>query len=161
MCRLQVILFQINIFVTNWPKIWRSTLSDLRRFTQIVLKFKTRHLQNLCFELQNDLCKSDKISCKQTAVHSLQITLLMRLWTNNEIYMKLLNLFLLSKIYNLLHHCIFLPKSFPQDRTFQLLIHSDVNFVMIMGLPLRFLRNTLFKLFQVLCLFKKVLQLIL
>ena len=47
--------------------------------------------------------KTQQHNCKQTAVHSLQIVLLMRLWTNNEIYIKLLNLFLLSRIYNLLH----------------------------------------------------------
>ena len=36
-------------------------------------------------------------------VHLLQIALLMRLYTNNEISIKLLNLFHLPRIYNLLH----------------------------------------------------------
>ena len=36
---------------------------------------------------------STKDNCKQKSVRSLQITLLMMLWINNEIYIKLLNLF--------------------------------------------------------------------
>ena len=47
--------------------------------------------------------KTQQHNCKQTALHSLQIALLMRLWTNNKTYMKLLNLFQLSRIYNSLH----------------------------------------------------------
>ena len=49
---------------------------------------------------------SEKHNCKQKSVHSLQIALLMRLWTNNEIYIKLLNLFQLSRIYHLLYHTV-------------------------------------------------------
>ena len=44
---------------------------------------------------------SKKHMCKQKSVHSIQIALLMKLWSNNEIYIKLLNLFQLSRIYNL------------------------------------------------------------
>ena len=54
-----------NVQITGYSFSYQnSTLSDLRRFTQIVLKFKTWHLQNLCFEFQNNFCKSDKISCQ-------------------------------------------------------------------------------------------------
>ena len=64
----------------------------------------------MCFHFQNVkgfvsvvFPFSEKHNCKQKSVHSLQIALLMRLWTNNEIYIKLLNLFQLSRIYNLLY----------------------------------------------------------
>ena len=51
-------------FVTNQPKIQRPILSDLRRFTQIVLKIKTfktcvLNFRTICANLR----KSDKISC--------------------------------------------------------------------------------------------------
>ena len=64
----------------------------------------------LCFHFQNVkgfvsvvFSFSKKHNCKQRFEHSLQIALLMRLWINNEIYIKLLNLFQLSRVYNLLY----------------------------------------------------------
>mgnify|MGYP007048885485 CR=1 FL=1 len=75
----------------------------------------------MCFHFQNVkgfvsvvFPISKKHNCKQKSVISLQIALLMRLWTNNNIYIyiKLLNLFQFSTIYNLLHICkpVFLHK---------------------------------------------------
>ena len=71
------------------------------------------HLQNVVlfwnvlpfpkFERFCECCFSFCHSWKQKSVHSLQIALLMRLWTNNEMYIKLLHLFQLSRIYNLLN----------------------------------------------------------
>ena len=44
------------ILSPNYPTIWWLVLSDLKRFIQIVLKFKT------CKTMCVNLCKSDKIS---------------------------------------------------------------------------------------------------
>ena len=44
--------------------------------------------------------------CKPKSVQSLQIALLKRLCKKNEIYLKLLNLFQLSRIYNLSYRAI-------------------------------------------------------
>ena len=55
---------------------------------------------------------SEKHNCKQKSSHSLQIALPMRLWTNNKIYIKLLNLFQLSRIYDLLY-LDYLPTASP------------------------------------------------
>ena len=50
-------------FVTNQPKIQRPILSDLRIFTQIILKFQTQVLQVLNFNaIYVNLRKFDKIS---------------------------------------------------------------------------------------------------
>ena len=46
---------------------------------------------------------SNNIFSFSKCVHLLQIALLMGLWKNNEIYIKLLNLFQLSRIYSLLY----------------------------------------------------------
>ena len=53
---------------------------------------------------------SEKQNWKQKSVHSLQIALLMRLWTNKEIYIKLLNMFQLSRVYDLLYLWIIIPR---------------------------------------------------
>ena len=45
---------------------------------------------------------SRKHNCKQKYVHSLQIALLMRLWTNNKIYINLLNLFQCHFLYEMI-----------------------------------------------------------
>ena len=54
---IQVILCQINIFCHLLPKIKWPVLSELGRFTQIVLRFKIF----ASFEFQNNLCKFSKI----------------------------------------------------------------------------------------------------
>ena len=64
----------------------------------------------MCFHFQNVkgfasvvFPFSEKHNCKQKSLHSLQIALLMRLWESKKIYIGLLNLFQLSRIYNLLY----------------------------------------------------------
>ena len=50
-------------FLNNKPKIWRLILSDLQRFTQIALKFKTCKTCVLNFRtICVNLLKSDKLS---------------------------------------------------------------------------------------------------
>ena len=63
----------------------------------------------MCFHFQKVFMRVvflflDKHNCKQKYVHSLKIALLMRLWTNNQICIKLLDLCQLSRICNLLYH---------------------------------------------------------
>ena len=78
---------------------------------EMCIHFRFQNVHSFSFSKCERFCdfcfsffrKTQQHNCKQTAVHSLKIALLMRLWKNNEIYMKLLNLFLLSRIYNLLH----------------------------------------------------------
>ena len=47
-----------SYFVTNLPKIWRLILSDLQRFKQIVLEFKS---YNTCVLNFRAMCKCDKL----------------------------------------------------------------------------------------------------
>ena len=92
-------LFQKHVF------IFKMDFGMSFQFENVVL------LRNVfSFSKCKRFCKysfplSKKHNCKQKSSHSLQIALLMRLWTNNEIYKKLLSLFQFSKIYNLLCLC--------------------------------------------------------
>ena len=85
-------------------RIW-CKMSDNSPYTAFL--FKMWFIFKMCFHFQNVkgfvsivFPFSEKHNSKQKSVHSILIALLMRLWTNNEIYTKLLNLFQLQRIYN-------------------------------------------------------------
>ena len=86
-------MFSFSKWVSEWAFIFKMWFSFEMCF----------HFQNMKGFVIFVFPFSEKHNCKQKSVHSLQIALLMRLWTNNEIYIKLLNLVLLSRIYNLLY----------------------------------------------------------
>ena len=92
-------MFSFSKWVSEWAFIFKMWFSFKMCF----------HFQNMKGFVIFVFTFSKKHNCKQKSVHSLQIALLIRLWTNNKIYIKLLNFFLLSRIYNLLYLYSFVP----------------------------------------------------
>ena len=79
--------FSENMFsFSKWVSEW-AFISKVWFFFEMCF-----HFQNVKGFVSVVFPFSEKHNCKQKSVHSLQIALLMRMWTNNELYMKLLNL---------------------------------------------------------------------
>ena len=100
-----LIFSKIGIWINSGFAIWTIFLSifEKRRNTLWFFFEMCFHFQNVKGFASVVFPFSEKYNFKQKSVHSLQISLLMRLWTNNEICTKLLNLFQLSEIHNLLY----------------------------------------------------------
>ena len=86
-------MFSFSKWVSEWAFIFKVWFFSKMYF----------HFQNVKGFVNFVFLFSEEHKCKQKSVHLLQIALLMRLWTNYHIHLKLLNLFQLSRIYNLLY----------------------------------------------------------
>ena len=102
-CKKKVVINQILNFSNE-----AFITSVFTMGTNIFFIFKICLFFEMCFHFQNVkgfasvvFSFSEKNKCNQKCVHSQQIALLKRLWTNNDMNIKLLNLFQLSRIYNL------------------------------------------------------------
>ena len=96
---LSIFHFSLNIFsFSKWISEWAFIFKMGFFFWKCAFIFKMwKVLWVLFFPF------SEKHNCEQKSEHSLQMALLIKFWTNNEIYIELLNLFQLSRIYNLLY----------------------------------------------------------